>query len=1082
MTSKYLPMIGRQFVPVFAIMWCSILCSLEGTSQVFLPESSTQSPGVADYQRSFQKWSEGKNLDSTRGWKWYKRWEEDYAKRTTLGQTFPKPGTFLFEAVRFSALKKQSSASKKSAWTAVGPDVFPSPGNSYVGMGRINCIAFHPTDSNTFWVGVAQGGVWKTIDGGTAWTPLTDDLPVIRISDIAVNKADPDIMYICVGDYAYLGVSLQLDARKRNTHFGLGVYKTLDGGISWQPTGLTFSQTDGDASLMRRVFMHRNNPDTLVAAGINGIWKSLDAGSTWTQILDTIIWDIEYDPLNPEVLYASTGYIASYDTGSAGIMKSVDFGSTWNALNSGVPPTQQAQRVELAIAPSDPNYIYAIACDMIGGLQGVYRSIDAGATWSMQTGSFPNVLEWYDGSGSDGQGTYDLSLMVSPFDKNIIYTGGINMWTSPDGGLTWNGCSSWWTQSGTSLHADQHQFAYNPLDGKYYVCNDAGISRTDTILPGSWSDFWNVSNYEWPTNWEFVSNNMQISSFYRLGLCKSYPEYLLAGAQDNSTFFKSQSTWRHVSGGDGMECIMHPSDTNILYVSSQYGRLSLSSDGGNSFNIISYFGEQGEWTTPYTLDPSDMNMVYAGYGNVVKRNYFGGGWSAISNFPIVPGYGYPNLSSALAIAPGNSDVICVAKRIYHQYNEPSRLYYTMNGGGLWTDVTAGLPDSLYPTYLAIDDKDEQVVWVTYSGFVDSVKVFKTADGGNSWQNMSLNLPNVPVNSVIIQPNTMENIVYVGTDLGVYYISDTATSWQLYSTDLPNVIVSELEIDTANNELYAATFGRGIWKTSIVPGTPCPFIAAPSGIAGITSPCVGDTGLVYTADTVDGAVSYSWTHPSAWIVTSSDTGNAITLTASGNPGLLCITANNSCTSSAPVCLTLIPLFPPSMPTNIAGPDVVCQDDTSTYSTTSNGATSYTWTVPAGASIISGQGTSSISVSWGATQGDICVSAANNCGTNAPGCLTIGTCVTLPDGTQKIQSKMELSPSPVQDHLTVHLTCEVQSSITLRIKNNLGQTVYSEIVSAKSQSNKYLLDFTQFSSGIYFVEADFGRETLIEKIVK
>ncbi len=1053
----------------------------EGSCQVFLPEHSKIQPGIAEFQRSFQNWSENKNLDSTRGWKWYKRWEEDFSRRTTLGKSTPEPGIFLNEAVRIANLKNQSNQSKKSTWNAVGPDVFPSVGASYFGMGRINCIAFHPAESNTFWVGVAQGGVWKTTDGGNVWSPLSDDLPIIRISDIAVNSADPDIMYICVGDYAYLGVSLQLDARKRNTHYGLGVYKTIDGGLNWQPTGLTYNLTEGDASLMRRVFIHKNNPDTLVAAGINGIWKSLDAGNSWSQIMDTIIWDIEYDPINPEILYASTGYIASYDTGSAGIMKSIDFGSTWSTLNTGIPPTQQVQRVELAIAPSDPNYIYAIACDMIGGLHGVYRSTDAGANWTMQIGSSPNVLEWYGGGGSDGQGTYDLSLMVNPYDKNVIYTGGINMWTSPDGGLSWSGCSSWWTQSGTSLHADQHQFGYNPLDGKYYVCNDAGLSRTDTILPGSWSDFWSVNNYEWPTDWEFLSNNMQITSFYRLSLSKTFPQYLLAGAQDNSTFFKSQANWKQVYGGDGMECIMHPFDTNILYVSSQYGNLQLSNDGGFSFNNISYSSEQGEWTTPYTLDPSDENVLYAGYGNVVKWNYFGQFWQPISSFPIVPGYGYPNLSSAIAIAPGNSNVICVAKRIYHQYNEPSKLYLTTDGGTVWTDITMGLPDSLYPTSVAIDDKNELTIWVTYSGFADSVKVFKTVDGGNSWQNMSLNLPNAPVNSVVIQPNTMESIVYAGTDLGVYFISDTSSEWQSFNTGLPNVIISELEIDTANYELYAATFGRGVWKASIGTGTPCPGISAPAAINGQTSPCAGDTALVYTASIVSGALSYTWTIPSGWILSSADTTNEIILIAGSVPGNLCVSANNSCGSSTSTCIALNPATIPSVPTNISGPVAVCENETISYSTTVSGASSYTWTVPTGTTILNGQGTASISVNWGASLGDVCVSAANACGTSAPGCLTIGTCVSIANPT-KILNTLQLSPSPVREKLTVQLTSATSAPIALTIRNNLGQIVYVETISPLSQSITHVLDFSLFSSGIYFVKADFGGEILIEKIVK
>jgi len=1079
-----IPVIGKKTnkmrpqTKIIALLSTLAFISSFCNAQVYISGQNTN-PTMAEYQIAFDKWANGRDLSETKGWKWYKRWEEEAAKNTVLNGKITHPAIFYREAMKVAEQKKNSKkAGKKATWSAVGPDTFPSPGSSYYGMGRINCIAFHPTDTNTLWIGVAQGGVWKTTNGGDTWTVLTDDLPIIRISDIAVHPTNPDTIYICVGDYAYLGVGLSLDARKRNSHYGIGVYKTVDGGATWQQTGLNFQLTDSAGTLMRRVFIHRDNPDTLVAAGISGIWKSYDAGSSWTQIHDSVMWDIEYDPSNSDVLYASGGYIKNFDIGSAGIMKSTDFGSTWTWLNTGIPAQLAAQRVELAIAPSNPNYIYAIACNMNRGFYGLYRSIDGGTTWTNRSSS-PNILEWYGGGGSGGQGTYDLSLLVDPNDENRIFAGGVNMWVSSDGGLTWNGVSSWWNQAGTSLHADQHQFQYNPVDGNYYVCNDAGVYKTDSIKAGSWDDFWSVGGYEWPTNWEFITTKLQITSFYRIGFCDAYPEYLVTGAQDNGTFFKTPNSWSQIYGGDGMDCLVHPTDTNTLYVSSQYGNLQMSWDGGQSFNNIKYSSEDGEWTTPMLLDPNNSDLLYAGYGNVLRYNF---GWTPISNFPDLVGLGSPNLCSALDISISNSNVIYVAKRIYHQYNAPSEVHMTDNGGTTWTDITAGLPDTLYPTALSIDDTDPMTAWVTYGGFVDSVKVFKTTDGGSNWTNISGNLPNVPVNTIINQMNTQEQIVYVGTDLGVYFTSDTSSQWYLYSDGLPNVIVSEVKLDTLNNELYATTFGRGVWKTTSLAGTPCTAPAAPASVTGPDTVCSGSLSLSFSADTVGGALSYQWTVPSGWSITSGGSSDSIAATAGTAGGNICVAAVNSCGPSVSTCFSVTVKGVPTFSTGVTGPATSCALDTAVFSVQSLNADSFAWVIPSAGTIISGQGLNSLTVLWGDSAGSVCVSAFNECGENTAICTTVDLCTSIDQLTAHDEGIL-IYPNPVSEgSIIIQFTAKQNEQLSLKLVDALGRVVFTQEISVNPGETLSEIDIDHLVPGEYFVELVGESYTLSSKFMR
>ncbi len=788
-----------------------------GMSQTFLEtERGSDAPTLPELQRRLHEYALQNKGKKIKGWKWIKRWEDYQTQRMNPdGSTFDiaeyARGAQEVMALKSAAAKTASS----SSWYPLGPNNYaiPSSASWEAGIGRINCIAFHPTNPNTFWVGVAQGGVWKTVDNGVSWTPLTDDLPMLRVSDICVNQVNPDEIYISVGDFAYFGAGLKLDDRKRHTHYGLGVYKTTDGGGTWNPTGLALQQTDFDYSLTRRVLMHPSNSLSLVAAGSHGIWTTANAGVTWTQINDSIIWDLERDPVDPNVLYASSGFRATLDNGTAAILKSTNFGATWTVLPTGIQGQGVVQRIELAVSPSDHNYVYALCAGMDAGFAALYRSTDAGATWTQQSTS-PNILEWYDGFGGGGQGWYDLALLVDPQNRNKIYTGGINIWGSTDGGMTWDPCSYWLNDYGQSVHADQHQFAYNPLSSKYYVCNDGGLYSTEQIVIGSWDDATNIPGYQWPTTWIKMSAGMQVTSFYRCSTTPAAPGNLVAGAQDNSTYFYNGTTWYNLFGGDGMECILHPTDPLTIYGSSQYGSLAVSNDGGLSYNYYTTPPESGEWTTPYLLHPNDPNTIIAGYGNVWKSTDAGNSWTAISNFPINGGLGQPNICSALAVGRSNPDYIYAAKRFYYSYQEPSALWVTTDGGVSWTDRTAGLPDSLYFTYIAVDADEPATAWVTTGGFVPGNKIFKTTDAGATWTNISHNLPNLPTNCVLHDRGHARNPIYVGMDVGVFYYNDTSSSWVLYATDLPNVIVSELELDESNQQIVAATFGRGLWGVSL----------------------------------------------------------------------------------------------------------------------------------------------------------------------------------------------------------------------------------------------------------------------------
>ena len=725
-----------------------------------------------------------------------------------------------------------STTRRNSKWTPKGP--FGK--DTLAGIGRVNTMTFHPTDTNTWFICVAQGGLWKTTNAGVSWVSISGDLPILRTSHLSINPSNPDILYVAMGDFAYLGHNLQANENKRTSHYGIGVYKTTNGGKSWSATGLSFKTLDFEGSLLCRVLIHPTNHDTLIAAGQTGSYLSYDAGATWNKTNSKLFWDVKQDPDNTDVLYATTGYVHSYKYGEASILKSFDFGKTWSKSSTNIPLTGAVQRIKLSIAPSDPNYIYAIACDNLGGFYGLYRSTNRGSSFTQRLdNSYQyNILNWSFDASQGGQGRYDLAINVDRNNKNKVLIGGVNIWQTTNGGSSFEPVSYWrLNYFNQSVHGDIHQIRQHPTNNSIFACHDGGISRTFSVQTDDPSYLFD--DLQASTEWVNYTQGLNITSYYRLSINKNNHKEMIVGAQDNSTAFTDGSTFQNLTGGDGMESTFF--NESQVYTSSQGGNISLLGrfgtdnfyyDGG----IQAPSGEIGEWTTPFL---SAGGALFIGYGNLYDA-YEDQLGSAYTNFSNASNRDYPAPITAMDIETSNANFMYLAKRGYASENIPSEVWTSADNGSNWKRRTGILPSYLYPSYMEMSQGEPMKAWITYAGFDSSKKVYYTKDGGANWQNITFNLPNTSVNCVVHQQDGSNNI-YIGTDLGVFYLMEDSASWVSYMVGLPNVIVSELEIDTSQKKLVAATFGRGLWEVSTLDYTPDPTKGMKDGFAINSSICL-----------------------------------------------------------------------------------------------------------------------------------------------------------------------------------------------------------------------------------------------------
>lgn len=709
------------------------------------------------YQREkdFLEYWKDKEITKGCGFKPYARelyfWLPRYDKNQPYG------GQILWNEVQKLNIQAQKTQSSQGNWSLLGPIGEPAAGD---GIGRVTCIAFHPTNPQIIYVGTPAGGLWKSENAGISYTPLTDQLPVLGVSEIVIHPQNPNIIYIATGD------------RSANDTYTIGVLKSTDGGNSWNTTGL--SALVSSQSVIRRMVMHPDNPDILFTAGSNGILKTEDGGVTWRLKSSGNFYDLEFKPDDPSVIYAS---------GNGFIKKSTDTGETWQDFQNGIN-LNNAGRIEIAVTPAEPNWIYGLVANrQTNGLHSVIKSED-GNTWTQLRDGSINYLGWKnDGSDSGGQGWYDLAIAVSPTNKNEVFLGGINIWRSTNGGTSFSIAGHWQGLGAPYIHADIHYFVYQ--GNTLFVGCDGGIYKRNGVL------------------WQSLNGNLAIHQIYRIGNTESDPELVSYGSQDNGTTKYDNGINTKIRGADGMETCIDPLEPSILYASQYYGDIYRSTNRGGNFTTISVGTETGAWVSPYLINPQNRFGLFIGLKNVWKSTNRGNSWTKISDF------NNGNINY-LAVAPSDSNTIYVAFA--------GSLYKTNDGGNTWTLTNLNAPSTI--TYIKIHPTQPNHLYVTFSGYTANEKIYVSKDGGNTWQNLSTGLPNVPANCVEYQ-NGSDDGIYVGTDIGVFYKNNQIPVFQPFSNGLPRVIVNELEINYASQKIRAGTYGRGLWESDLFtnPTTP-----------------------------------------------------------------------------------------------------------------------------------------------------------------------------------------------------------------------------------------------------------------------
>jgi hypothetical protein len=735
----------------------------------------------------------------------YEAFEWWYGTRAFPDELIPKSA--FYDAYKYSKenlVPAEKDRAGGPAWTSIGPD--------NIG-GRMLSLAIDPTNPNLIWAGAASGGLWRSAVGGegpAAWTRVDTGFPALAVSAIVIDPTTPSVMYIGTGEIGRYGRG-QVGTPGARSTYGLGVLKSVDGGVTWQQTGLTW--TFDQSRTVNALKIDPQNHLALWAATSEGLYNTLDGAVSWTLAHPTLMaMDVVIDPYSSSRVFVSHGQLNS--TPNAGIYRTTNGGATWTLLTGGLPTTDFG-RTPLAIYSTSATQrtLYAGVSDAsTRSVIGLYRSTNDGASWTNIDGT-----NW---AGS--QAWYDNVVGVSPLNGNLVLCGGLDWYRSTNGGSSLNQVSYWYNGYGGVIppegpegspdyvHADQHAIAFHPTNPQVvYVASDGGVFKS---IDGG-------------QTWAGRNGGLVTTQIYA-GFANGSTTSALAvgGLQDNGTIkYLGTPSWSKIFGGDGGWCAIDPTNENVIYEEYVYLNMYKSEDGGNNWiEIHPYSSADANFIAPFVICEANPTVLYAGMKAVEKSTDGGMSWIYPDGNPSWNG----TPMAVIGVSFSSPDTLCAATGS-SSATAVFEVRRSTDGGANWTNVTAGLPNR-YPTDISYDRLDSRKVWLTFSGY-GSPHVFRSLDAGLTWNNVSSNLPDLPVQSVAVDPIDSE-WAYIGTDLGVYRTLDGGMTWMEMNSGLPPSMVLDVVIRPDDRLARAATFGNGVWEMAL---------AAPAGVGG--SP-VGTGGL------------------------------------------------------------------------------------------------------------------------------------------------------------------------------------------------------------------------------------------------
>ncbi|MBS3913977.1 MAG: PKD domain-containing protein, partial [Bacteroidetes bacterium] len=698
-------------------------------------------------------------------------WPQDQLENFVMPGT-PKSGPVSTGNSMGSSGGSMSACPGGGRWTRIGPVKPPHNQTSQPnGVGRIAGIAFHPSDTNSFFVCAPQGGVWKTTDNGATWSMLFGNGPVVNTigsTALLLSYNDPDTMYLGTGD------------RDAGDAPGFGVLASWNGGKTWS------TRNSGMGNLtIGRMAMHPKNSAIILAATNNGIYRSANSGSSWTQTLSGSAWDVVYHPANPSIVYASIG---------GAFYKSTDGGVTWSNITSGLP-TSGVSRGMISVSAASRGYVYFL---LTGGItfKGVYRSTDSGSTFSTMS-TTPNILGYSEtGSDANGQGWYDLDIAADPKNADVIYVAAINMWKSSNGGSNWTVCGHWVGSGGADdIHADQHAVEFNKTGNKIYAGNDGGIYYSSN--GGS--------------RWKNIGSGIQNSQIYRITQAKTNPFANAQGYQDNGSAQLQEDQFYTYYGGDGMDCQVDPSDHTYVYGSYVYGKIyravnknTITVLGSNGTNGIT---ESGGWLTPFVLREGSPSVMWAGYANVWRcdntKTTGTISWTKLTS-------AWPGTITRIENSPADNKILYVIRGDGKLFRSTDATVTSPT----WTDLSSSQPSGI--RYIEAHPKNSNVIYCC-----NATNLYRSTNQGTSWTSIgTLPASSGNMNCVLLDTSAKTETIYIGSEKGVYVWDSASASVITFSSGFPVWSdVTDLDIyyspkGRGYSRIVSSTYGMGTWKSNL----------------------------------------------------------------------------------------------------------------------------------------------------------------------------------------------------------------------------------------------------------------------------